>query len=129
MQAKDSPERRILVVDDDDDVRNGLSRALSLQPGLHVLSAADGFEAGYQFASFQPQLVILDIVMPGMGGLDICKRLRELPGGEHLKVIVLTGYPGDGSGERSLLYGADLFLTKPQDVQTLLMHIEDLLGD
>lgn len=129
MSGTPAPPRRLLVVDDDDDVREGLARALALRAGYEVQTAADGFEAGFRFASFQPDLVILDVVMPGMGGFDICQRLRDLAQDHPFKVIVLTGYPGDGCGERSLVSGADLFLTKPQDVQVLLMHIRDLLGD
>lgn len=120
---------RILVVDDDDDVRNGLARALSLHPRLELCTASDGFEAGYQFASFRPHLVLLDVVMPGMGGFDICERLRRFSGEGSVKVIILTGFPGHGSNEQSIVAGADLYLTKPQDVNTLLTHIEDLLGD
>jgi CheY-like chemotaxis protein len=121
--------RRILVVDDDADVRNGLSRALALRGGYQVTAAADAFDAGYQFARQRPDLVILDLVMPGMGGLEVCERMRRLAAAERLKIIVLTGYSGAGNSERSLLSGADLFLPKPQDVDTLMTHIGDLLGD
>jgi CheY-like chemotaxis protein len=124
-----SGPRRILVVDDDADVRNGLARALSLRGGYQVSAAADAFEAGYHFARQRPDLVILDLVMPGMGGLEVCERMRRLAGVERLKIVVLTGYSGAGNSERSLLSGADLFLTKPQDVDTLITHIGDLLGD
>jgi DNA-binding response OmpR family regulator len=120
---------RILVVDDDADIREGLARAISRQGGYEVATAADGFEAGYQLAAFQPDVVLLDVVMPGMGGFDVCERMRRLARGEKLRIIILTGFAGGGNNERSLLSGGDLFLTKPQDVQTLLMHIEDLLAD
>jgi DNA-binding response OmpR family regulator len=119
---------RVLIVDDDDDVRSGLGRALDLQPNLEVETAEDSFEAGYKLASFRPEVVILDVVMPGMGGHHICERIRALAAADSIRIMILTGYPGGGSSERSLLSGADLFLTKPQDVQTLRMHIEDLLG-
>ncbi len=121
--------KRILVVDDDDDVRVGLVRALSLQDGLEVTAARDGFEAGFFFGVFRPQLVILDMVMPGMDGLDVCARIRHFSDEDGVKIIVLTGYPGCGSNEHSIIAGADLYLTKPQDVSTLVTHIEDLLGE
>lgn len=119
---------RILVVDDDDAVRDGLARALARGGGYDVATAADGFEAGYQLAAFKPDLVMLDVVMPGMGGFDVCERIRRMARGERLRIVILTGFAGPGNNERSLLVGADLFLTKPQDIQTLLAHIEDLLG-
>lgn len=129
-QSLEGMERkgRILVVDDDDDVRRGLAQALGLQPHFEVETAADSFEAGYKLATFRPDVVLLDVVMPGMGGHHICARIRSLVGADPVRIIILTGYPGGGAGERSLISGADLFLTKPQDVQTLRMHIEDLLG-
>ena len=119
---------RILVVDDDDHVRTGLSRALKRAWACEVETAADGFEAGYRLASFEPDLVLLDVVMPGMGGLDVCERMRRLMGSEPLKIIILTGYGGAGNNERSLVAGADLFLNKPMDVEEILKHIKDLLG-
>jgi DNA-binding response OmpR family regulator len=124
-----SPRRpRVLIVDDDKDVREGLARALARAANYEIATAADGFEAGYQFAAFRPDLVLLDIVMPGMGGFDLCERLRRVSTSEKLRIVILTGFSGAGHNEQSLLSGADLFLTKPQDVQSLVMHIEDLLG-
>ena len=125
--AEEGAVKRILIVDDDDDVRGGLSRVLSLQPHLEVATAADGFEAGYQFARFEPHLVILDVVMPGMGGFDICERLRRIASDGQLKIVILTGYPGRDTSEHSIIAGADLYLTKPQEVSVLLAHLEDLL--
>lgn len=124
-----SPRRpRVLIVDDDKDVREGLARALARAASYEIATAADGFEAGYQLAAFKPDLVLLDIVMPGIGGFDVCERLRRLSTNEKLRIVILTGFAGAGHNEQSLLAGADLFLIKPQDVQTLVMHIEDLLG-
>ena len=74
-------------------------------------------------------IVVTDVVMPGMGGLDICSRIRSHAALDELKIIILTGYPGGGNPEKSLLYGADLFLTKPQEVATLRAHVRDLLED
>jgi DNA-binding response OmpR family regulator len=119
---------RILVVDDDESVRSGLARALAHQSSFEVETAADAFEAGYRLASFKPDVVLLDVVMPGMGGFDVCERMRRLAETDRLRIVILTGYGGAGNNERSLISGADLFLTKPQDVEVLLMHIEDLLA-
>jgi CheY-like chemotaxis protein len=119
---------RVLVVDDDENVRVGLSRALEHQWSCAVETAADGFEAGYKLASFEPDLVLLDVVMPGMGGLDVCERMRKMVGSEPLRIIILTGFAGSGNNERSLIAGADLFLTKPVDVDEILRHVQDLLA-
>jgi DNA-binding response OmpR family regulator len=120
--------RRILVVDDEPSVREGIAAALRRDPaGYEVETAGDGFEAGVKLARFEPHLVVLDVVMPGMGGLDICSRIRSQAALDSMKIIILTGYPGGGNAEKSLLYGADLFLTKPQEVEALRTHVRDLL--
>lgn len=118
---------RILVVDDDDSVRVGLARALAALARCEVDTARDAFEAGYKLAQFRPDLVLLDVVMPGMGGLDVCARMRRLAGHENLRIVILTGYDGSGHNERSLISGADLFLTKPMDIDEILRHVRDLL--
>lgn len=118
---------RILVVDDDEDVRVGIARALAHQWTCDVEMAQDAFEAGYRLASFEPDLVLLDVVMPGMGGLDVCQRMRRMVGSEPLRIVILTGYGGAGHSENSLIAGADLFLTKPVDVDDILRHVKDLL--
>lgn len=118
---------RVLLVDDDADLRESLAKSLMLRSGFEVAMAGDAFEAGYRLATFEPQVVILDVVMPGMGGLDICERIRRLTRGRSLKIIILTGYPGIGAQERSLISGADLFLTKPPDIEALATHVRDLL--
>ncbi len=120
---------RILVVDDDHEFRQSLSRDLIMIGGFEVVTAGDSFEAGYLFARTRPHVVILDVVMSGMGGLDMCQRIRRMSREDGAKIIVLTAYSGDRTGERTLLLGADLLLTKPQDVQQLILHIEDLLED
>ncbi|MFN7965823.1 MAG: response regulator [Acidobacteriota bacterium] len=121
--------RRILIVDDDGDVRASLARALQETGKYSVETAPDAFTAGVRFGTRPPDLLILDVVMPGMGGFDVCQRVRALEGGSRVKIVVLTGYPGTGASERSLLSGADLFLTKPQPMESFLAHIEDLLDD
>ena len=129
MIAENDGHPRILIVDDDPDVRDGLSRALMVQGGFEVACAADGFDAGFKFARNRPHLVILDVVMKGMGGLDICGRIRKLMRSDQVKIIVLTGFASDSTAASSLVLGADLVLSKPCDTQSLLLHIEDLLTD
>ena len=127
---RDTAARRILVVDDDPAVREGIAAALRRDPaGYEVETAGDGFEAGVKLAGFRPELILLDVVMPGMGGLDICSRIRSLAALDEVKIVILTGYPGGGNPEKSLLYGADLFLTKPQEIGTLRAHVRELLED
>ncbi len=126
------PDRppRILVVDDDPAIRDVISEALRFNDaGYEVETAVDGLDAGMKVERFLPDLVVLDVVMPGMGGLEVCNRIRNRSELDETKIIILTGASEGGNAETSLVYGADLFLQKPQPIATLLAHIEELLED
>ena len=118
---------RILVVDDEYAVREGIARALRRDERYEVETAADAIETGLKIATFHPDLVILDVVMPGMGGIEICERIRQASDSEETKIIILTGFPGDGNREKSLIHGADVFLSKPQSAADLQAHVRELL--
>ena len=121
---------RILVVDDDEGVRDVIADALKLNDTEYeVETAVDGLDAGLKLEKFRPDLVLLDVVMPGMGGLEVCNRIRNQHSLDATKIIILTGAPPSGKAETSLVFGADLFLQKPQPLDVLLTHIEELLDD
>jgi two-component system alkaline phosphatase synthesis response regulator PhoP len=118
--------RRILVVDDERAVCEGIARVLRRER-YEVETASDASEAGIKVATFHPDLVILDVVMPGMGGIEICRRIRSAADPDEIKIIILTGFPGDGNREKSLIHGADVFLCKPQSAASLQTHVRELL--
>jgi CheY-like chemotaxis protein len=119
---------RILVVDDDAGVREVIADALKYDPtGYEVETAVDGVDAGLKLEQFRPDLIVLDVIMPGMGGLEVCNLIRNQKKLDATKIIILTGAPDGGKAETSLVYGADLFLQKPQPIDVLLQHIEELL--
>ena len=119
---------RILVADDDAGVREVIADALKYAPtSYEVETAVDGVDAGIKLEAFRPDLIVLDVIMPGMGGLEVCNRIRNQRELDSTKIIILTGAPDGGKAETSLVYGADLFLQKPQPIDVLLQHIEELL--
>ena len=119
---------RILVVDDDPGVREVIADALKYDSrSYEVETAVDGVDAGMKLEAFRPDLIVLDVIMPGMGGLEVCSRIRNQAELDNTKIIILTGAPEGGKAESSLVYGADLFLQKPQPIDVLLAHIEELL--
>ncbi|NIM01132.1 MAG: response regulator [Acidobacteria bacterium] len=123
-----SGQHRILVVDDDPGVRELIADALRLDASNYeVETAVDGVDAGLKLEAFRPDLIVLDVIMPGMGGLEVCNRIRHQSDLDDTKIIILTGAPDSGKAETSLVYGADLFLQKPQPIDVLLAHIEELL--
>jgi len=125
-----SRQPRILVVDDDPGVREVIADALKYDDaGYEVETAIDGVDAGMKLEHFRPDLIVLDVIMPGMGGLEVCNRIRNQSELDDTKIIILTGAPDGGKAETSLVYGADLFLQKPQPIDVLLAHIEELLDE
>ena len=116
-------DQRILVVDDDADIR-GLVRELLERRGFAVAEAKDGREALQEFYSGRPDLVILDVGMPGMDGWATLERIREL---SDVPVVMLTARSAELEKTRGLRAGADDYVTKPFGRQELLARIEALL--
>jgi two-component system, OmpR family, response regulator MprA len=115
---------RVLVVDDEPAVREALRRALSLE-GYKVDLAQDGGEALRAIASSEPDLVVLDVLMPEVDGLAACRRLREE--GSRVPVLMLTARAGVGDRVDGLDAGADDYLVKPFALEELLARIRALL--
>ena len=122
-----SPFAKVLVVDDDPAVRKLLLRVLN-SAGLNVKTASDGFEAGQLSVKFNPQIIILDIVMPRMDGFEVCRRLKNNPETKNVKIIAISGFDTQENKEKILACGADLFLAKPLDLERLRKEVESILG-
>jgi two-component system response regulator MprA len=116
---------KILVVDDERAVRESLRRALQLE-GYEIELAEDGSEALGRLASGpQPDAVILDVLMPGVDGLEVCRTLRR--NGNSLPVLMLTARTQVEDRVEGLDAGADDYLTKPFALEELLARIRALL--
>jgi DNA-binding response OmpR family regulator len=116
-------DRRILVVDDDPDIR-GLLRELLDRRGFSVLEARDGQEALRAVFDQRPDLVVLDVQMPGLDGWKTLERIREL---SDVPVVMLTARATELEKTRGLRAGADDYVTKPFGRQELLARVEALL--
>lgn len=107
---------RVLVIEDEPGARDGLGSLLT-EDGFEVLTAPSG-ESGVACAGeFQPDLVVCDFALPGMDGLQVLRRLREMP--RRIFFIILTAGCGSDEVERALRSEADLFLRKPIDLRRL----------
>lgn len=112
---------RVLVVDDDVHLGSYLYELLvgdATQP--EVMLVHDGFEAGVQLVEFRPDVVLLDLMMPGLDGFAVCERIKRDPKTSSIRVIAMTGYPSPENTQRILQLGAELCLNKPFDPQSLL---------
>lgn len=109
---------RVLVVDDNRDAADSLALLLELS-GYQVATAADGYSALTAARGFRPEVVLLDIGLPGLDGYAVVQRLRQDPDTRSAHVIAISGYGGEEQRERSRQAGFDLHLVKPVDPEFL----------
>jgi excisionase family DNA binding protein len=115
---------RVLIVDDD--VQLGLFIAEIIRardPQIETEIARDGFEAGAKVESFRPHALVLDLMMPGMDGFEVCRRLRARPTLNHVRIVAMTGFHSPENVERIMAAGADACLPKPLDSVRLLAEL------
>ncbi|MEC3979089.1 response regulator transcription factor [Amycolatopsis sp. H20-H5] len=118
---------RILVVDDDADVRESLVRSLEFE-GYEVQQSEDGEQALRRLdpaAETRPDLMIVDLMMPGIDGLEVCRRLRSA--GERLPILMLTARDALGDRVTGLDAGADDYLPKPFALEELLARLRAMV--
>lgn len=118
---------RVVVADDDDALRKALSAAL-VRLGYAVEQAPDGNSALAAVARFEPDLVLLDVDMPGLDGFQVCRALRSEPATRLLPVVLLTGYSEREARFEGLNAGASDFLTKPFDLPELSIRVRNLVA-
>src|SRR6201985_2438804 len=116
---------RILVVDDIEANVRLLEAKLSAEY-YEVITASDGPTALALAASESPDLVLLDVMMPGMDGFEVCRRLKNDPATRHIPVVLVTALDGRGDRITGLEAGADEFLTKPIDDILLFARVKSL---
>jgi CheY-like chemotaxis protein len=121
----DAPPIRVLVVDDEPAVAQLVARAVrSAHNDFEVVEANDGFRAGTVVATLRPDVVILDLRMPGMDGFEVCKLIKSQEQTKHAEIIAMTAYPSPENESRILECGAKVCLSKPLDFDRLLQEIE-----
>jgi DNA-binding response OmpR family regulator len=126
MEAVNTPRQRILIVDDEPHIRRLLATRLETE-GYEVEEADDGEQGLRTVQEFGPDLVILDLVMPGANGLEVLSRIRADPESNTLPVIILTAKGQDSDRDLALAGGASDFVTKPFSPMKLLARIREIL--
>jgi DNA-binding response OmpR family regulator len=118
--------RRVLLVDDDARLVHILGLYLEVQQ-FEVLSAGSGEAAMRLLGAGLPDLIILDIMMPGLDGISLCRLIRSLPGGADLPIIVFTALSDTGDLEAARAAGANQVITKPFNLTGLGAAVKELL--
>ena len=119
-------KKRVLVVDDEREFVDVVSEWLGTR-GFDVLRAFNGIEGLERVYSDKPDLVILDVAMPGMNGYDVCRKLKIDENFKNIPIVMLTAKFQPNDINFGIGMGANVYLTKPLELETLLNTVNDLL--
>ena len=123
-------ERTVLVVDDERDIRDIVRRLLEeLDVDLKIEEASDGYEAGIKIGNLQPDLVIMDLMMPRVDGFQLCRSIRENDETRTVKVLAITAFPEQDNVKKMYDAGADLCLIKPLQLEHFKLEVMRLLNE
>jgi two-component system, OmpR family, alkaline phosphatase synthesis response regulator PhoP len=117
---------RVLIVDDNPQNADLMEAYLSAS-GYELRTASDGEQTLHEIAAWQPDIVLLDIMMPKMSGFEVCKRLRADPATRDIAVLMVTALDQPSDIERAVEAGTDDFLSKPINKSELLLRVRALL--
>ncbi len=120
-------EHKILIVDDEPNIVISLE-FLMKKEGFEVAVANDGDEALAKVASFNPDLILLDVMMPKKSGFEVCEALRADPNRAGLQIVMLTAKGRDTEVAKGIALGADAYVTKPFSTKDLVAKVKEILA-
>ncbi|MEM7801454.1 MAG: response regulator [Chloroflexota bacterium] len=118
--------KSVLIVDDEPMART-LLRLMLIRSGYDVIEATDGYDALEKLRTVLPDLVILDVMMPGLNGIEVCSTIRQEPATSRLPVIMLSAKSDSASINDGLDAGATKYLTKPVSPDELTSQVNEVL--
>ena len=123
-------EQKILIVDDEAHIRMLIGQTLEEleDEGVEFLTAENGEIALDIIQKENPQLVFLDVMMPKMNGMEVCRRVKKELGLENVFIVLLTAKGQETDRQKGLDVGADVYMTKPFDPEVLLNKAREVLG-
>ena len=117
---------RVLIIDDDIDF-NLISKSLLVSRGFNVVTCTNWDQANLLLDTFNPSVILLDIFLADIDGLEICKKLKSSPGTVDIPIIIISGYPK--VAETAVYqFGADSFISKPFEINDLVANIHRTLS-
>lgn len=119
--------KKVLIVDDEPNIVISLE-FLMKKEGFEVAVAVDGDEALAKAASFRPDLILLDVMMPKKSGFEVCEALRADTANETMKIVMLTAKGRETEVAKGLAIGADAYVTKPFSTKDLAVRVKGMLG-
>jgi len=119
--------KKVLIADDEQNIVLSLEFLLE-QGGFEVRSVGDGQAALEAVAEFEPDLLVLDVMMPRKNGYEVCQALRADPARQGLKIVMLSAKGRDIEVSKGIELGADAYVTKPFSTRELVAKVRELLG-
>jgi len=122
--------RTVLVVDDEEDIREIVRRVLTdVEPGLKIEEAVDGYDVGIKIGTLLPDLIVMDVRMPRVDGLSLCRSIRQNPETKGIRILAITAFPEQDIIRRMYDAGADLCLIKPLQLEHFRLEVLRLLNE
>jgi len=118
--ALESGKRKILLVDDDAELVELMTKVLEEDGRFEVRVASNGFDAGMMVKEYHPDLIVLDVMLPDINGKEVCQRVRSDSALEDVRILCISGMIEDDKIQELKLSGADDFLHKPFDIEELI---------
>jgi two-component system, OmpR family, alkaline phosphatase synthesis response regulator PhoP len=119
--------QKILIVDDEPNIVLSLEFLME-QSGYEVAIARDGEQALQLMETFEPDLILLDVMMPVRNGYEVCQKIRENSAWNRVKIVMLSAKGRDLEVSKGLALGADAYVTKPFSTKDLLTQVQELLA-
>ncbi len=125
--ALESGKRKALIVDDDEELVELISDALSADGRFEIRTANNGFDAGMMVKDYHPDVIVLDVMLPDINGREVCQRVRSDPAMNDVRIICISGMVEEDRVRELKDAGADCFLRKPFETDQLIEQICQLL--
>jgi len=122
-------KRKILIVDDDQELTHMLSDYLQGSGTYDIRLASSGFDAGIIIQKFRPDLMLLDVMLPDLNGLDVCRAVKGNPDTNRTKIIIISGLIEEETITELLDAGADDYVRKPFELDSLAAKIKEHLSE
>lgn len=119
-------KKKVLIIEDDEHIAN--AQKLILSGDYHVSVAYDGESGLDKIKELKPDLIVLDLMLPNRGGYDVCFSMRQDPGLDHIKVLMVTALNQEIDKDKGVMVGTDAYLTKPFEPDQLLDAVRNLLS-
>ncbi|MEN3013193.1 MAG: response regulator [Endomicrobiia bacterium] len=119
---------KVLVIDDEPEVHEFVQDVLNDLPNIEVKSAYDGFSAGIIVSEYMPDLIILDLLLPGIDGFKVCSNIKNNQKLKHIKILAITGYDSAEYRQKIFAAGADDYLPKPMELKIFKEKVNKLLN-